>query len=518
MATTFQPQSSPPNARASRRGRGVGTQQVRTHLSADCDLAAQLAAMWQLHKVVSKLNAARDLEATLHAVAEGVVSSLGYEIAAVTVVRADNDIEVAAVAGLPDAASPVGQVSDRATWDALLAIDAWGPLRFVKYQIWPDNILGGDPGVPACADDTAWQPMDGLLVPLRTPEGELVGVLSVDKPCGGASPRPWQDELLDAFAAQAAIAIDNARLHTRTAQAIERLETERRALRASEDRFRQMFDGAPTGMALIGLHGDHRGRFVRVNAALCHLLGHDMADLRGRAFTDLVEENGERLLAGIDDECVELRLRRGDGSLVWVSARASVVACPHGGPEVKLAHIWDVDDRMRREEHLTRLATQDPLTGLPNRGGLIQRLRPALTSDQPVAVLYCDLDGFKGINDRYGHRAGDVVLTEVARRLSVNVRGDDVVARLGGDEFVVLACGLTEAGAHQLAAQLSTCLSVPVLLGGGRVVCPSASFGIGWTAAGTRISMDELMELADCRMYRHKRARRESDRSARVTQ
>jgi diguanylate cyclase (GGDEF)-like protein/PAS domain S-box-containing protein len=331
----------------------------------------------------------------------------------------------------------------------------------------------------------------------------------VDKPRGGVAPRPWQDELLGAFAAQAAIAICNARLHADRAQAVDRLEAERRALRASEDRFRQMFDGAPTGMALIGLDDTQRGRFVRANTALCHLLRFEMADLDGRPFADIVDDMDRELTLGVDNECAELRLRRGDGSLVWVSTRSCVVDCPRRGTKVQLVHVWDVDDRIRREEDLARLATEDPLTGLPNRGGLIQRLRPALASNKPVAILFCDLDDFKSINDRYGHRAGDVVLTEVARRLSANVRGDDVVARLGGDEFVVMASGLTEASAHQLATQLVRFVSVPVVLDGERVVRPSASFGIGWAAPGCQIGVDDLLELADRRMYRRKQARQE---------
>jgi diguanylate cyclase (GGDEF)-like protein len=167
---------------------------------------------------------------------------------------------------------------------------------------------------------------------------------------------------------------------------------------------------------------------------------------------------------------------------------------------------------MRREEDLARLAIEDPLTGLTNRGGLIHRLRQAVGSDRPVAVVFCDLDDFKSINDRHGHQAGDAVLKEVAIRLSANVRADDVVARLGGDEFVVMACGLSEADAGLLAAKLFRCVSAPVALDAETVVRPSASFGIAWTAAGSRIGIDELLELADCRMYRRKRARQERAR------
>jgi diguanylate cyclase (GGDEF)-like protein/PAS domain S-box-containing protein len=470
--------------------------------------------MHQLHRVVGELTAARDPGATLRAVADGVVSSLGYEIAAVTVIRPDGDIEVAAVAGPPNAASLIGRVGDRATWDAMLANgDVWGPLRFVKYQIWPDDIAGDDPGALVCEEHEPWQPMDGLLVRLSTPEGELVGVLSVDKPRGGRAPKPWQDELLGVFAMHAAIAIDNARLHAETVGAVERLQAERRALRASEESFRQMFDGAPTGMALIGVTGPEQGRLVRVNQALCCLLGYRMEELYERTFADLVQAEDRvslehRLDGNGNGNGVELCLPRGDGSLVWVSVRVSMIAGANGELEARLAHIEDVDDRKRREQHLARLANHDALTGLPNRNELHAHLDQALALGDSVALLFCDLDGFKEINDRYGHHAGDTVLVEVARRLSSGVDADDVVARLGGDEFVVMACGLTRADASRLAARLSQSLTSAVALDDERTVHPSASFGIGWVPAGAQIGANELIKRADHQMYRRKRARR----------
>src|SRR5438874_8154027 len=113
-------------------------------MNGEHELAAQLAAMRQLHRVVGELNTTRDIGALALVVADGVVGTLGFQIAAVAVVRPDGDLEVAAAAGPPHVTSLVGQVGDRAIWDAMLANgDAWGPLRFVKYQIWPDDIPGG---------------------------------------------------------------------------------------------------------------------------------------------------------------------------------------------------------------------------------------------------------------------------------------------------------------------------------------------------------------------------------------
>ncbi|MEU9004291.1 GGDEF domain-containing protein, partial [Streptomyces sp. NPDC048551] len=128
-----------------------------------------------------------------------------------------------------------------------------------------------------------------------------------------------------------------------------------------------------------------------------------------------------------------------------------------------------------------------------------------------LAVLFCDLDGFKSINDRFGHHTGDAVLIEVARRLSTCVRDGDTVARLGGDEFVVLADGLGAADAADLAVRLRGAIIPPIRVDG-RAVRVGASFGIGWASCG--MSADEVLRSADQRMYIEKRSRSKAHRRA----
>ncbi|AZK94822.1 MULTISPECIES: diguanylate cyclase CdgB [Streptomyces] len=128
-----------------------------------------------------------------------------------------------------------------------------------------------------------------------------------------------------------------------------------------------------------------------------------------------------------------------------------------------------------------------------------------------LAVLFCDLDGFKSINDRFGHQAGDEVLIEVARRLTTGVREGDTVARLGGDEFVVLADGLGVADAADLAARLRNAIILPIRTGG-RAVRVGASFGIGWASCG--MTVDAVLTSADERMYVEKRSRSKVHRRA----
>ncbi|MFD6417547.1 diguanylate cyclase CdgB [Streptomyces sp. NPDC060194] len=128
-----------------------------------------------------------------------------------------------------------------------------------------------------------------------------------------------------------------------------------------------------------------------------------------------------------------------------------------------------------------------------------------------LAVLFCDLDGFKSINDRFGHTTGDAVLIEVARRLTGAVRDGDTVARLGGDEFVVLADGLGRADAADLAVRLRNAIIPPIRVDG-RAVRVGASIGIGWAHCG--MSADEVLHSADQRMYVEKRSRAKAHRRA----
>jgi len=158
----------------------------------------------------------------------------------------------------------------------------------------------------------------------------------------------------------------------------------------------------------------------------------------------------------------------------------------------------------RAESKLAALAVYDPLTGLPNRRLLMERLEQALTKfsqGQPSTLLFIDLDGFKTLNDSFGHEAGDHVLVQVAGRLTAATRADDTVARLGGDEFVVLCEDTTIETAAVVAARITTALREPVTLAG-LSVSVTASIGIA-TATAHRGAV-ELLREADAAMYRAK--------------
>ena len=162
----------------------------------------------------------------------------------------------------------------------------------------------------------------------------------------------------------------------------------------------------------------------------------------------------------------------------------------------------------RTSAELQRLAVHDPLTGLPNRTLLFDRLGQALAqrerSGALVGVLFCDLDGFKSINDCYGHDAGDAVLRAVADRMEDVARVGDTVARLAGDELVVVCPGLTDpADLELVATRMRFAVSAPVALGGA-LTTPRMS--IGTAIARDRDTAETLLRRADDAMYEAKRA------------
>ncbi|CAM5446336.1 Diguanylate cyclase OS=Streptomyces alboniger OX=132473 GN=CP975_15905 PE=4 SV=1 [Streptomyces alboniger] len=533
----------------------------------------RLATLRQLHQVVAELNTARSLADTLQTVADGIVNGLGYELACVNLVRPDGDLVVAAFAGNTAAEALItGRVGSRDAWERRLAMgESWGALRFISYtEGWvldDDDVPQWYTEGPEPRFEDEWHPADRLFAPMYASGagGELLGVISVDRPRNGRRPGAWGREALQMYAFQAAIAISNARLRANMQRALVRLEREQQALRASEESFRQAFEYAPSGMAIAEMGGDQHGRLLRTNDALCRLLGRPASAMRRHSFSDLVhpEDIGTLLRTSAEGGRAELRLARRDGTYVWVSLRNSVVADAADGPRFLLTHVEDIEERKRRELQLAHRASHDSLTGLPNSAELRARLGARLCrrphAGQPsavdsldaayehfdfgpashpsddgfdhhvhtvapqggegdaddgakgLAVLFCDLDGFKSINDRFGHHTGDAVLIEVARRLTSGVRDGDTVARLGGDEFVVLADGLGRADAQDLAVRLRNAIIPPIRVDG-RAVRVGASFGIGWAHCG--MSADEVLHSADQRMYVEKRSRAKQHRRA----
>ena len=204
---------------------------------------------------------------------------------------------------------------------------------------------------------------------------------------------------------------------------------------------------------------------------------------------------------------VEHRLLLPDGSLRWIRARGRVEVDAAGTPVCMLGTAQDITEQRVAEAALVHQALHDPLTGLPNRLLLIDRLNQVLNGlvRQPsmVGLIYLDIDRFKVINDSLGRETADQLLLAVANRLATLVRPDDTLGRIGSDEFVVVCEGLaTEAEAVTIADRICSAMTEPLEWGGGDLVI-SMSAGIAFTTSGA-IGPGAILRDADAAMYRAK--------------
>jgi diguanylate cyclase (GGDEF)-like protein/PAS domain S-box-containing protein len=200
----------------------------------------------------------------------------------------------------------------------------------------------------------------------------------------------------------------------------------------------------------------------------------------------------------------EVQIRRGAGApTAWCQLTARSIA-----PREYVLVLTDIDHIRRREADALHDAQHDELTGLPNRRLLAARAAAALSAaalrNSQCAVIAIDLDGFKEINDLYGHKVGDTVLREVALRLARVLRPQDTVARRGGDEFAMLIPDVgTRTDIERIAVRILQAVAQPVLLAGGQPGNVSASLGIALAPEQGR-DLERLLQLADLAMYEAK--------------
>jgi diguanylate cyclase (GGDEF)-like protein/PAS domain S-box-containing protein len=285
------------------------------------------------------------------------------------------------------------------------------------------------------------------------------------------------------------------------------------ALRRERDFTQTVLD---TAGALV-MVCDRTGRIVRFNDACERLTGYLEGDMVGRPLWQVLEPADGRMMQAAMEALDGGRLRvRPDvaqrAEVTWrdqggdrhrIAFTITVLLNPAGEVEYFVATGVDVTEQRRNHEHLLQLATTDSLTGLVNRTTFQNTLSHALDEKarHGAALLFCDLDGFKGVNDSLGHAAGDELLIAVAKRLKRQVRQRDVVARLGGDEFVVLCPGLDEIAAHRLADRIRKAVAAPYGLSGGRATI-GVSVGVAVADAGA--DPETVLAQADAEMYRVK--------------
>jgi diguanylate cyclase (GGDEF)-like protein/PAS domain S-box-containing protein len=310
--------------------------------------------------------------------------------------------------------------------------------------------------------------------------------------------------------------------------AIERRESERLENEAlvtsaqqeaelSQQRFTASFTNAAIGMAIARPDG----LILQVNRALCELAGKAESELVGHSFGGLLHSGDVPLLRRKADQVLarpeeafsmELRVIGADGADIWVALHCAQFADPSGAGQALIFQLHDITSRHAAEKRLQHIAYHDDLTDLANRNCFRERLEVAVERSAPnpasrFTVLFLDLDRFKVVNDSMGHMAGNLLLSEVARRLLACASPNDLVARLGGDEFAILLEDSPDIDAGmRLAQRVLEALRLPMAINNTELV-PAASIGITTSDLGYR-TVDEVLRDADLAMYEAKAAGR----------
>ena len=283
--------------------------------------------------------------------------------------------------------------------------------------------------------------------------------------------------------------------------------------RWAEERFEQVINDAPIGMALVGTDG----RCLKANRTLCELTGFAEHELLGKRLDDLthgddVEADSERigqLLSGeLRTHRFERRFVRADGHTVWALLSVSLISDAAGDPLYFIYQVQDISDRKRYESELQYLADHDALTGLYNRRrfeGEVDRQAAHLRRyGGEAAVVMFDLDNFKDVNDSLGHQVGDDVIRTVASALQERVRETDVLARLGGDEFGVLLPETTGAEARHVAAAIVRTVREQTVKVQEREVGLTASAGVALLDGDPKGPEGDYLIEADLALYEAK--------------
>lgn len=281
--------------------------------------------------------------------------------------------------------------------------------------------------------------------------------------------------------------------------------------RAETERLTQMLDATPDYVAVF----KPRGEILYANAATLSLL-ESLSDEGAKGqLGDLVPDSVRESFYARAMEVMEhddlwegeAVLKGPGGRTIPVSALVVIHRGPEGIPDWFAFHARDISELKEVQERLRTQATHDHLTGLPNRALFNDHLDQAVARHKRerrgVAVMFCDLDGFKAINDDRGHAAGDDVLIEIADRLRAVTRDTDTPARVGGDEFVVVCEGVTDTDdLATLAERVIEAVSRPIELPDGDSVRVGISVGVGVVRSRQLdVDTDKLLTLADTAMY-----------------
>ena len=304
----------------------------------------------------------------------------------------------------------------------------------------------------------------------------------------------------------------------------EELRQTQKALNAARLHYADLYHQAPVGYCTV----NDAGLVLEANLSATTLLGASRGGLVAQIFNRFIAEEDvdtyyllrKKMVKTGEAQSGELRMVRQDGAPLWVHVAVSAAADALGAPVLRIV-LTDITERKTAKDQIENLAFYDPLTGLPNRRLLLDRLAHAMSASlrhqRLGALLFVDLDDFKTINDTLGHHQGDLLLAKVAKRLSACIRDGDTVARLGGDEFVVMLERLSDNTLS--AATYAESVGEKILLTLNRTYQLSgcehhsaASIGITLFGGGPQESIDEPLKRADLAMYQAKAAGRNTMR------
>jgi diguanylate cyclase (GGDEF)-like protein len=492
-----------------------------------------------------------DLPRLLSAVARTISESLGYRTVVVNLYRpAWNDFCVTTVHGNDEArAFLLGQVRPVDEWTSLLdpRFERCGAFVVPAGEFdWSNEIATASfvPDLEAGVGEDAWDPEDALFVPMRHAAGHLLGILSVDEPQSGRRPTDGALEVLAALADHAALAVQSSQEATEAARhriALESLlavSSRLTAEHATDEILRSVCSGIRDALGfqnvLAALREEGTGR-LEPRAAVGWRLDDPfvqrpvfLPDIEGLIDSEF-EIEGCYLLPAEEAERRIVRDRPGyvseqNGLGPWAWNHHWLLVPLHSSAAEVIGILWadEPEDRLLPSRdalqavrvfanqaaaaviaaaHLNEvrfLADHDPLTRLANRRGFVERLdgevARATRYGHTFALVLCDLDGFKLLNDRFGHASGDDALQQFARTLQSGLRSGDEAFRIGGDEFALLLAEASEHDARDVVARVV-----------GESGTLRASFGVA-SCPDHAGEPQALFRLADAALYEAKRA------------
>ncbi len=518
------------------------------------DRLTTLARLGAMFERTTSVRSEEDLHKVLEDVCRTIADLLGYNAVVVNVYRPayDDMLTASAVGSEASVQALVGKASPAETWYPLLAerFERRGAY-FIPGEEFDWDELGVDTFVPDIApsdDPNAWTAEDALFVPLYDSRGGLIGVISVDEPQTGRRPGDGELDGLVAIARHAALALRIAQdtadslqhqqmlegvlaVSARLAEADETDEVlqavcdginhalgfDKVAIELAEEDGAPLVPVAASGWPLDAEAVNHglpleaveplftaefevAGCYLIPTEAAEHLLGANRVNYRSEMngmgphawarhwlLVPLEEPEGNRLgLIWVDDPRDRLLPTRARLQALRLFANQAVAALQTADRAVRLRHE----------------ATHDTLTGLPNRRAFLARLSREVNRPRgELALILCDMDNLKRVNDEYGHEAGDRALKALSDALRTGLRRSDDAYRLGGDEFAVVLSGAGRLDAERVSQRLQAALAVKRSTG--QEV--EASFGIAVHELGE--SPEQLVGRADELLYRAKRRR-----------